>query len=268
MPRVSPEELRQFAVAVAAEAGELTMRYFRTDLDVDTKEDDTPVTRADREAEQFIRSAIRREFPHDDILGEEYGIDAARGDRTWVVDPIDGTKSFVAGVPLYAVLVAVLDGRFAGEETETARVLTGVIHIPPLGETISAGRGGPALHTGNGPGREAVVSGHGTLRGARVTTSDYADLRRREPAISDALTREAGITRTWGDAFGYLLVATGRMEAMIDPIVSPWDIAGLPVIIEGAGGRYSDLAGRSVITDSAVATNGLVHDELLGHRRD
>ncbi|MFW5743496.1 MAG: inositol monophosphatase family protein, partial [Spirochaetota bacterium] len=139
------DELRRFAVSLAREAGDLTLRYFRGDLTVETKSDDTPVTRADREAETLIRARLRRAYPGDDILGEELGTDEGRGERTWVVDPIDGTKSFVAGAPLYAVLIALVDGRYSGGDLPTDRVLLGVIHVPPLRETVSAVRGGGAL---------------------------------------------------------------------------------------------------------------------------
>lgn len=267
MGGASVEDLRRFAVAVAREAGVLTLEYFRGELDVESKSDDTPVTRADREAELLIRRRIRESWPDDDILGEEFGVDAGRGERTWVVDPIDGTKSFVAGVPLYAVLIAAVEGRYAGGELDTARVTAGVIHIPPLGETVSAALGSGALwDPGDGSERRASVSERDTLDGVRVTTSDFADLHRREPALAARVDRSAGFARTWGDAYGYLLVATGRLDAMIDPIVSPWDIAPLPVIIEEAGGRFSDLRGRALLSPSAIGTNGRIHEALLAER--
>jgi histidinol phosphatase-like enzyme (inositol monophosphatase family) len=260
-------ELRAFAVELAREAGELTLRYFRTGIDVETKADATPVTHADREAELLIRKRIADAFPDDGILGEEFESRAGSGRRTWVVDPIDGTKSFVAGVPLYAVLIGVVDGRYEGGEVESSRVLVGVAHVPPLGETIHAARGLGARWVdpgGSGSQRDASVSAHQSLRGARVTTSDFADLHRRRPDLARNVDAKAGLTRTWGDAYGYLLVATGRMEAMLDPIVSPWDIAPLPVIIEESGGRFTDLEGRAVLGSSAVASNGPLHGALIG----
>lgn len=261
------EELRAFAVAVAREAGQLTLRYFRGEFDVESKSDDTPVTRADREAELLVRRRIRETWPDDDILGEEFGVDAGSGERTWVIDPIDGTKSFVAGAPLYGVLVAAVDGRYKGGELDTARVVAGVIHLPPLAETVSAARGGGALwDAGDGRERVASVSGHDTLDGARVTTSDFADFHRREPKLAARVDEASALARTWGDAYGYLLVATGRLDAMIDPIVSPWDIAPLPVIIEEAGGRFTDLEGRPLLAPSAMGTNGRIHDALLSER--
>lgn len=263
MPRVD-EDLRRFAVTLARRAGELTLRYFQSDVAVEIKSDETPVTRADREAERLIRDAIREAHPGDDILGEEFGIDQRRGERTWVIDPIDGTKSFVSGTPLYGVLIALVDGRFDGDEIDTQRVLLGTIHIPPLRETVSAIRGGGTRwERGDGAVRVASVSAHPTLVGSRVTTSDFADLHRRDPLLSRRVDADSSFARTWGDAYGYLLVATGRFDAMIDPIVSSWDIAGLPVIIEEAGGRFTDLDGRAVVGTSAVASNGRFHEHLL-----
>ncbi len=262
MTRPDPAELaslREFAVALAREAGELTLTYFRGSFDVERKSDDTPVTRADRESEQLIRDRIQEAYPDDGILGEEFDDVAGSGERTWVVDPIDGTQSFVAGVPLYAVLIALVDGAYDGSEIDTERVLLGVIHIPPLEETISAARGlGAFWQDGS-----VRVSSRGELAGARVCTTDFADLHRREPALAARLDHRAAFTRTWGDAYGYLLVATGRIDAMIDPIVSPWDIAPLPVIMEEAGGRFTDLHGRAVLGKSAIATNGRIHASIL-----
>ena len=247
------------AVDIANAAGELTLGYFRKGVFVETKSDNTPVTIADREAEAMIRSRLRQEFPDDSVLGEELGFDEREGD-TWVIDPIDGTRSFIAGVPIYAVLIACVTGRYDGTEAiPVNRVRLGVIHIPALAETVSAGRGIGALWNN----RPCSVSSHATIRECRFGTSDFADLARREPALVSAITRNASFSRTWGDAFGYLLVATGRLDAMVDPIVSPWDIAPLPVILEEAGGAYSDISGARVVGRSAVASNGRMHDELV-----
>ena len=166
-------------------------------------------------------------------------------------------------MPLYAVLLALVAGDYTGAEPiPTDRVLLGVIHIPPLDETISAARGLGASWNG-GP---ASVSTQARLSEARVGTTDFIDLQRREPRLAGCLSRTAGLSRTWGDAYGYLLVATGRLDLMIDPIVSPWDVAPLPVIIEESGGRYTDLDGSGVLGASAVATNGHIHDEVLASR--
>jgi histidinol-phosphatase len=265
------ERLRTYAVDLARRAGDVTLGYFRGDLEVETKADETPVTRADRESELLIRERLVADHPEDGILGEEYGTRDGDGRRTWVIDPIDGTKSFVAGVPLYAVLVALVEGRYDGGEMNTDRVLLGVIHIPPLAETVSAARGCGAIWESQTARRRpirsaATVSQHPDLQGARVCTSDFADLRRLEPGIARSLDEHSALSRTWGDAYGYLLVATGRIDIMIDPVVSPWDIAPLPVILEEAGGRFSALDGRAILGANALATNGRLHDEVLSCR--
>jgi histidinol-phosphatase len=250
------------AIELAREAGELTLRYFRTDLAVELKHDETPVTQADRGAEALIREGIGKRFPEDSILGEEHGFHGGSG-ATWVIDPIDGTRSFIAGVPLYAVLIACVDGRYDGsEEIPTDRVLLGVIHVPPAQETLWASRDAGAFLNG----MRCNVSSHRSVSGCRFATSDFADLARREPALFASVADGAAVSRTWGDAYGYMLVATGRIDAMIDPIVSPWDIAPLPVILEEAGGACTDLDGRRVLGRSVVASNGLLQEELLSLR--
>ncbi|MFW6355685.1 MAG: inositol monophosphatase family protein [Spirochaetota bacterium] len=262
-------DLREFAVRVAAEAGELTLTYFGTDLRVETKPDESPVTRADREAELLIRERIAETYPNDAILGEEFDSRPGDGRRTWIVDPIDGTKSFVAGVPLYGVLIGLVAGDCDGSEIDSARSLVGVAHFPPLGETLSAARGcGAVWDAGRGRGergsvRASAVSSCDSLDRARIMTSDFGDLHRREPELARRIDDRVPITRTWGDAYGYYLVATGRADGIVDPIVSIWDIAPLPVLLEESGGAFSDLSGRAVLGASAVASNGLLHSELV-----
>jgi histidinol-phosphatase len=262
MSRTNPsvEDLLRAAVAFATEAGRIASGYFRRTIDIERKTDNSPVTVADREAEQAIRGRIREHFPDHGILGEEFEPVRGDGDLTWVIDPIDGTQSFIAGVPLYGVLVAVVHGAVATEEPVSAeRSVVGVVHLPGVGETLAAGRGlGCTLN-----GRTCRVSSTASLGEARVVCSDFLDLARREPALHAGLTRSAPFGRTWGDAFGYRAVATGMADCMIDPVVSIWDIAPMPVIIEEAGGRFSSLNGDHHLAEAGVATNGVLHDALL-----
>jgi len=247
------------AVAAAQRAGEATLRWFQhPDLRVDTKGDGSPVTRADREAEEVLRGEIEAAFPDDAILGEEFGsVDGTSGFR-WILDPIDGTQSFAHGVPLYCTLVGI---EHAGE------AVAGVIHMPALGETVHAVRGGGA-HWRPGPGQ--------ALRSARVTATARLDLGlfcTTGVSIFDEidaaetytrLRRAARVTRGWSDGYGHLLVATGRIDVMVDPVMSIWDCAALLPVIEEAGGRFTDLTGRRTHDGgSAVATNGALHDEVL-----
>jgi histidinol phosphatase-like enzyme (inositol monophosphatase family) len=236
-------------VSLVRRAGELTLRWFRADdLVVDRKGDGTPVTEADRAVERFLRESLAARFPGDAILGEEEPDAPGTSGRRWIIDPIDGTKAFTHGVPLYSNLLALED------EHGTA---IGVINLPALGETVFAGRG---LGCWSGE-RPARVTERDSLPGGYITTSgfDYWD----ERAL--LAIRGCGMQmRTWGDGYGYALVATGRVDAMIDPVVAPYDVAAMPVILAEAGGRFTDLEGLARIDGgSGLATNGRIHDELL-----
>ncbi|MCE9552102.1 MAG: histidinol-phosphatase [Planctomycetes bacterium] len=246
---------------IAHEAGQLTLRYFqRPDLAVDIKADLSPVTAADREAEQLLRRKIEADFPDDAILGEEFGERAGRSGYRWVLDPIDGTKSFVHGVPLYGTLVGVQYGE---------QDVIGVIYIPALGETAYAARGQGAWYVrGSEAPVAARVSTVRTLADSLLLTTDAKSFSLRASgqgaAAYDALQSAARLTRTWGDCYGYLLVATGRADVMVDPIMNVWDAAAVAPIIEEAGGRYSDWRGRPTISGGdGVASNGLVHEAVL-----
>jgi histidinol phosphatase-like enzyme (inositol monophosphatase family) len=230
-------------------AGELTLRYFRADdLGIDEKDDGTPVTVADRAAERLVREELGRRHPTDGVLGEEEPELIGTSGRRWVLDPIDGTKAFTRGVPLYTNLLAV-------EDDEGLAV--GVVNVPALGETVWAGRGVGCFCNG----RPARVSERRGLAGAYVTTSSFAPWS--DDALAAARAAEVNL-RTWGDGYGYVLVATGRMEAMIDPVAAYYDLAPMPVILAEAGGRFTDLEGREGPgRGSGVASNGRVHDELL-----
>lgn len=229
----SPHELMEAAVEVAWQAGRVTLAHFQVGVDVERKEDATPVTVADREAERRARELIDRRFPGDGILGEEFGAcrDGAR--RRWILDPIDGTRSFVRGVPLYGVLVAV-------EEEDEAVV--GVLHFPALGETVCAARGEGCWWNG----RRASVSEVARLDEALVLCTEAEDLERQGHADGwDRLRHDAGLVRTWGDCYGHALVATGRAEVMLDPVLAPWDAAALAPVIREAGGTFTDWSGVS-----------------------
>ncbi len=238
-------ELADFAVDLARRAGELALEYFRGGFETDFKADGTPVTAADRDAEELLRREISSRFPDDGLIGEEHGAEAGSSGRTWILDPIDGTKSFVRGVPLWGVLI--------GLEVDGAAAM-GVIHLPALDETVAAWRGGCCWWNG----RRARVSGVADLGSSLVTFDDPP------PADLDPLLEAAATWRTWGDCYGYALVATGRAEVMINPEVNVWDVAAVQPIIEEAGGRFTDLSGKATIRGgNAVGSNGLVHDAVL-----
>jgi histidinol phosphatase-like enzyme (inositol monophosphatase family) len=255
-------------LAVAIEATRLaaadTLRWFgAASLVVDRKADDSPVTQADRAAEAILRRELLGAFPDDAFLGEETGGSPGTSGYEWVVDPIDGTKSFVRGVPLYATLVGC---RQAG------RGVLGVIAIPALDELAYAARGGGAWHVrGSAAPVAARVSARGTLAESLVCSSDFTSFDRWSggkaagSAARSRIEEACGLVRTWGDGYGYLLVATGRADIMIDPLLNPWDAAAVDVVVTEAGGRFSDWHGRdSIESGDGIATNGLVHDAALG----
>jgi histidinol phosphatase-like enzyme (inositol monophosphatase family) len=250
MPHPIERELLDFAVDVVATAGGATLRWFRSaDLAVDTKADGTPVTEADRTAERLMRERIADRFPEDGVLGEEEPERPGRSGRRWIVDPIDGTKAFTRGVPLYSTLLALHDADGPA---------LGVIGLPALGQAVYAGRG---LGCWN-DGRPARVSDTATLDGAYLSSSGYGHW----PDQALLAVKHAGChLRTWGDGYGYALVATGRVDAMVDPAVDLYDVSAMPVILTEAGGRFTSLDGlEDADGGSGVATNGRVHQELLG----
>ena len=244
-------EYLDFARSLASAAGDHTLRYFRKDLEVARKKDNSPVTIADRETETLISSAIIDRYPHHGIIGEEHGAVESNSPFQWVIDPIDGTKSFVRGIPLYTVLLALL---YKGEPC------VGVIHNPPLSETAYAATG-TGCFLNDSPCR---VSKTEHLADAWVQITDPADLHRRAPEFCTRVLKNVGHCRTWADGYGYLFVATGRADIMIDPIVAVWDVAPLKVIITEAGGAFTDFDGRTdAIGESVIASNGHLHDEVM-----
>lgn len=253
-PPADPD-LLAWAVALTKEAGRRTLRRFRADdLSVEAKGDGTPVTEADRDAESFIRAELAAAHPDDAVLGEEEGAALGTTGRRWVIDPIDGTKAFVRGVPLYSNLLAVAD--------EHGWAL-GVINLPALDECVYAGRGlGCFQDDRHGEHRPAAVAPRAAspfLMASGYTHWDEAALL--------AVKRAGWALRTWGDGYGYALVATGRADAMVDPTASLWDLAPMPVILSEAGGRFTTVDGGELAPDatssSGVATNGDGHEGLL-----
>ncbi len=246
------KEIYDFAVKLAEEAGKITLKYFRTDLRVDSKPDLSPVTIADRQAEEFLRKEIEKRFPDDGILGEEFGEKPGKSGYRWILDPIDGTKTFIRGVPMYGTMIAV---------ERDGESLIGVIRFPPSNETIAALSGYGCFFNG------ARCKGSSTASLAQatvLTTAMDGILKYRGEKTLLRLLRETGIQRTWGDCYGYMLVATGRADAMIDPIVHLWDVAPIKPIIVEAGGRFSDADGNdSTGVTNMVGSNGLVHDGIL-----
>ncbi|MFA5552495.1 MAG: histidinol-phosphatase [Trueperaceae bacterium] len=241
----------EFAVETAWQAGRVTTRYFQTGTEVFSKEDASPVTAADRESEQLMRERIMRYYPQDGVLGEEFGELNAGSKRRWILDPIDGTKSFVHGVPLYGVLLAL---------EEDGEAVLGVLHFPALAETVWAARGAGCWFDG----KRARVSNTATVEEALVCATDVEFIEEQgRRAAWDRLRQRARLARTWGDCYGYALVATGRAEIMLDPTLAPWDSAALKPVLEEAGGVFTDWNGVPThLGAGGIATNAALAGEV------
>lgn len=229
------EELHECAVEVARAGGERTLRWFGGKAEVEYKSDSTPVTAADREAEKLMREEIRRRFPDHGILGEEGGRERPEAPVQWILDPVDGTKSFIHGIPLYTTLVGVVVG---------GRPVSGVIFAPATGELCEAARGMGARLNGSPCG----VRECGSLEEALLLTTDVTTPGKAGYEVPFRRLLEAcRMHRTWGDAYGHMMVAAGRADIMFDPLLNIWDAAPLLPVLEEAGGVFRDLTGAPTI---------------------
>lgn len=247
-------EFLSFAEATAREAGALTLEYFLTDAArPEFKGDDTPVTIADRKAEQLIRERIAAAYPDHQIVGEEFGESESSSPYRWIIDPIDGTKSFVHGVPLYAVLLALeIDGK----------VEVGCAYFPALNEIVSAASGLGARWNGKACSVSDVTDLDRAVC-AHIDTAYFGKNGKGEAwqRLQNSVYYNAG----WCDAYGYLLVATGRAEIMLDPVMAVWDCGPFPPIFREAGGYFGDWKGNDGCIDGgeALATNRHLKDEVV-----
>lgn len=246
------ENFVNLAVSCAYDAGRLTLGYFQRGIEADFKADDSPVTVADKQAEALIRQRIEAAYPHHAIIGEEFGASNADASHRWFVDPIDGTKSFVRGVPLYAVLIGLeIDGR----------VEAGAVYFPALGDMLHA------------------ASGQGCFwNGRQVRVMDTEDMARAVVSFTDAASfqaygREAAWQRVmkssyyrvgWSDAYGHALVASGRLELMLDPVMNPWDCGPFPVLLREAGGFFGSWTGEEgLFAGEAISTTKTLLPQVL-----
>ncbi|HYR28981.1 MAG TPA: histidinol-phosphatase [Thermoanaerobaculia bacterium] len=246
----------RLALELAEAADEITMKHFRTaSLEVRTKSDKTPVSEADEAVERMIRERLARERPDDGIVGEEYGASGSAltaGGRRWIIDPIDATKNYVRGVPVFATLIALEDN---------GTIAAGVVSAPALGRCWSASRGSGAFCNGL------------AIRASNVATLEYASIGYDSVTDFDrtgnaeqflALVRHCGRARGLGDFWIHMLVAEGAVDIAVEPTVAPWDVAAVQVIVEEAGGRFTDLAGNARHDGgSALSTNGALHETVL-----
>jgi len=239
------------ALEAARAAGEIAMKYYRGGFEITIKADKTPVTQADQEAEKAIRAILARATPGCGFLGEEFGQEGSTS-RRWIIDPIDGTKNFVRHIPIWAVLIAL---------EEDGQVTTGVVHNPATGELYWARKGEGAWANGE----QIRVSQCSKLGDAFLIHSALNILRKAGfwhgfERLVDATSRQRG----FGDYYGYCLVAAGKAEIYAEADLKAWDVAPMKILVEEAGGRLTDFAGKDdIYTGSVVATNGLLHDEVL-----
>ncbi|MEM7473906.1 MAG: inositol monophosphatase family protein [Planctomycetota bacterium] len=246
------------AVELAIVGGRSTLELFQSNVEVERKGDDSPVTIADKGAEKLIRSLLAKSFPDDAILGEEFGEQSGTTEYQWIIDPIDGTKSFISGVPLYSTLVGIVRGR---------ECLAGVIYIPGLDEIVFAARGCGTWHSRRGSEPEAAKVSSRELEDGLFLVSQVDSFQQRSNGAGQGyleLEKQAYITRSWGDGYGYLLVATGRAELMVDPIANPWDLAAVQPVVEEAGGSFTSWSGEAtVFGGDGVGSNGKIHRSVL-----
>ena len=241
------QSLMQAAADVARIAGTFALGHFRERLDVESKADGSPVTIADRGAEQLARDWIGARFPADGILGEEFGLTRADAARRWIIDPIDGTKSFVRGVPLWGTLVAVAEGD---------TVLAGAVYCAPTDEMVVAGLGAGCWWNGT---RCRVSTVDQLVHATALTTDERMGGSAEKLEGWRALGERVGLVRSWGDCYGYVLLATGRAEIMVDPVMNPWDSAAVAPIVTEAGGVFTDWSGRATPWGAdAIATNAML----------
>ncbi len=245
----------RFAIDAVRKAGQSTLEHFQSGVAVEYKSDASPVTIADQNAEQILRDAINAHYPGETILGEEQGL-TGTGDTRWIIDPIDGTKSFICGVPLYATLLSY--------EVDGVPQL-GVSYFPALDEMVYAEHGQGSFMND----KPVRVTSRDTTKGSFLSCGGLNSMVKYGRWNQfEELSAHAVATRTWSDAYGHCLVATGRIDAMIDPVVSRWDLSAIKIIVEEAGGRFTDFKGGNPFDKGdfgleAISSNGHIHKELL-----
>jgi histidinol-phosphatase len=252
---LSRKQLRHFlsvAKMAAQKGGQRALKYFRKNVSVIKKVDRSPVTRADREAEQVIRGILGKAFPDHQLCGEEFGWDKnRRSDFKWWIDPVDGTRQFIRGIPFWGTLLGL---EYRGE------VVAGVIHHPAISLTIWAGKGLGCYANG----KRVHVSRIQNLKGGTLT---YGGIRLTPLSYRKKLTDLIATCyddRGFGDCFGQSLVIQGMTEAILEPVVQPYDVAAIKICVEEAGGKFTDLSGKKTIySGNALSSNGLVHSQIL-----
>jgi len=252
MSNLSLSTLLDFAVDAAWQAGKITLAYYQTDISVAHKTDDSPITIADRQSEELLRRLIQRQFPDHALLGEEFGSVEGKAPYRWILDPIDGTRAFVHGIPLYAVLI----GLEIGGQPDL-----GVAYFPALDEMVWAAKGLGCYWNG----RRTHVSTQSRWDKSLLLATDTEEFapNGKHEAYRQMVAMSAE-HRTWGNAYGHIMVATGRAEVMLDPAMESWDCAPLLPIVQEAGGTFTDWNGVATIHGgNAISTNGRLYQDVM-----
>jgi histidinol phosphatase-like enzyme (inositol monophosphatase family) len=244
-------EFTEFIRTLAEKSGEVIKPYFaNAQLAVETKEDQSPVTQADRQAEAVMRDLIRKTYPQHGILGEEFGPENASAEFVWILDPIDGTFSFARGCPLFGTLIGLLHG---------AVPILGAINQPVLNQLCIGNNMETTLN-----GRVIRLRETNELFEAMLLTTDIESIGTPQRKGFEELLRRTRLYRTWGDCYGYLLVASGGADIMLDPMMNPWDILPLVPVIKGANGVITTWSGNDAAQgNSCVAANKILHSQVL-----
>lgn len=246
-------EFEDFIKLLSAESGKIINNYFRTGVTVDAKSDDSPVTIADKKSEEKMRELIVKHFPDHGILGEEFGTHNENAEWVWVLDPIDGTKSFICGTVTFGTLIAL---------TRNGQPVLGVINQPVLGEFLIGDNNMAELN-----GNRVQIRQNFPLEKSVLLTTDHKNIAKyRDAAKFDNLIKATGMYRNWGDCYGYYLLATGYADIMIDPIMHLWDTMAVVPVVRGAGGIITDFNGADpIIGDSIIAAAPTLHKKVLGY---
>ena len=245
------KELKKFCGRLAEESGKIIRNYWRTGITVDTKSDSSPVTIADKKSEEVMRELIMKEFPDHGILGEEFGEYKPDAGYQWVLDPIDGTKSFICGTVTFGTLIALMKDK---------EPILGVINQPILNDFLLGDNYSTILN-----GKPVHVRNCEKVSDAVLLNTDILDIEEYQNKKGfDSLMHQVKLFRMWGDCYGYSLVATGYADIMLDPIMNSWDLLALIPIIKGAGGTITDYHGNDPLKgNSIVATGGSIHQTVI-----
>ena len=244
-------DYKEFAVHLAHLSGKFIKKHYRTELTIETKSDDSPVTMADKGAEELLRNKIMSEFPEHGILGEEFGIYNETAEYRWILDPIDGTKSFISGIATFGTLIGLVKNGIP---------ILGLFHQPIIGELLIGDNETTKLNTKNVKIRQCEK-----IEEATLLVSDHFMISnyKNQPAF-DKLAKKVKLYRTWGDCFGYYLLCSGYADIMVDPIMSPWDALPLIPIIKGAGGVVTDYEGNDPVKgNSIIAASNVIHSQVV-----